>query len=78
MKVQTTGLGNIHVKPMVKYLLRLKDYDNNFNPKVAKSAQITLHRTTGKTRSWHLTVALNWMEGIKIRLYCKSAQLISS
>lgn len=51
MKVQTIGLGNIHVNPMVKYLLRLKDYDNNFNQKVAKSAQITLHRTTGKTCS---------------------------
>lgn len=49
MKVKTIGLGNIHVNPMVKYLLMLKDDYNHFNPRVARSAQITLHRTVEKS-----------------------------
>lgn len=39
MKVRTTGIGNIHINPMVKYLLRLKDNYNNVNSRMAKSAQ---------------------------------------
>lgn len=49
MKVKTIGLGNTHVNPMVKYLLRLKDESNHLNPKVAESGQITLHRIMEKS-----------------------------
>lgn len=32
LKVRTIGLGSVHVNPMVKYVLRLKDDYNRFNP----------------------------------------------